>query len=79
MHAVETRGSPQVYTDDAILKAIRRFKRENKRVPRVADLTGEVRPNGYPSAGTLAYRFGSFGAAIEAAGFERPVRGKRSS
>lgn len=67
-------GRPRVYDDNGLLKAVRRFKREFKRVPTSADL-GKERPEGYPSASTLAYRFGSFANAIEAAGFPRPQRG----
>lgn len=75
--AVASRGGrPEVYSEDALLKAVRRFKRTVGHVPRVEDL-GPNRPDGYPSAGTLIRRFGSFAAAIEQAGFERPRRGPR--
>lgn len=67
---------PKTFTDDQILKAIRRFKREAGRVPTMEDL-GPMREPGYPSAQTLVNRFGSFGGAIEAAGFPRPTRGRR--
>ena len=69
-------GRPRQWSDDKLLKAVRRFKRQLKRVPTQADL-GPSRPEGYPSAATLAYRFGSFANAIEQAGFDRPRRGRR--
>ena len=69
-------GRPRVFTDDELLKAVRRFKRQNGRVPTMEDLGSEREP-GYPSAQTLVRRFGSFASAIESAGFPRPSRGPR--
>lgn len=72
------RGRPQQFSDEELLNAVRHYAREFGRVPTVDDLS-KGRPENYPSAGTLVRRFGSFGAAIEKAGFERPKRGRRPS
>jgi hypothetical protein len=46
--------------------------------PRMSDWNGLRRPEGYPCASTVKYHFGSFGAAIAAAGFQPWSRGARS-
>lgn len=68
-------AAPRTFSDEDLLKAVRRYKRNFGRVPRVADL-GPQREPGYPSATTLAARFGSYADAIEQAGFKRPRRGR---
>lgn len=64
------------FTDEELLLAIQDFARRHGTPPRVDDM-GPEREHNLPSSGTLARRFGSFSAAIEAAGFPRPRRGRR--
>lgn len=74
--AVAKRGRPQEFSTTDLRKAIREAKKILGRVPTISDF-GTERPEGWPSASTLAYRFGSFSNAIVAAGYVRPGRGRR--
>lgn len=66
---------PQKWTRRAILKHIRAWVREHGEIPKHQDWN---RPNGrgIPSSASLARHFGSFNAAIQAAGFEPRGIGK---
>lgn len=65
---------PLVFTEDRILKAIKKFKRTYGRIPKMQDL-GPGREPGYPSAQTVANRFGSFAEGVFQATGVRPTRG----
>jgi hypothetical protein len=66
-------GAGPRYTDDELIAALRRARRRLGRPPRPADLK-RSRPRGE----TIARRFGSFAAALRAAGIDPPHRPGRS-
>ena len=61
----------QYYADEELLAPIREFEAENGRAPTKVEYTQFAEP----AAETAAYRFGSWPAAIEAAGVERRREG----
>jgi hypothetical protein len=60
---------------ERMLEAIHRFHHDTGRVPLHEDC---LKANGMPNHSTLKREFGSFAAAIEAAGFVRPSQGRPS-
>lgn len=69
------------WNQDRVLAAIRRFAAEHGRPPVATEwLTGKHgrKGDGYPHVPTVIREFGSWAAAIEAAGFPRPSVGHNS-
>jgi Homing endonuclease associated repeat len=65
-------GAGRRYTDAELIAALRRARRRLGRPPRPADLK-----RSRPRAETIARRFGSFAAALQAAGIDPPRRPSR--
>lgn len=62
-------GLPETkrYSDDYLISEIRRFHKENNRLPTSADFNNN---SGYPSDSSYFLRFGSWNNAIKVAGFD---------
>jgi hypothetical protein len=69
------------WTRETVIDAIVRFAKKNGRPPKATEWTNADPKNGYPATSTIFSHSGSpflsWADAIEAAGFERPRRGKR--
>jgi hypothetical protein len=65
------------WTPEAIVEAIQRFAAEHDRPPTSSEWLRSDREDCYPSTTGVQYEFGSWAAAVEAAGFERPRIGRR--
>lgn len=63
------------WTQEAIIGAIHQFNEEHGRPPLALEWV--KRSPMYPSPGTVLARFGSWAAAIEAAGYPRPLVGRK--
>jgi hypothetical protein len=73
IHFEQRRWHPEV-----IIEAIRRFAAEHGRPPLSSECLPPIREwDGYPSAQTVQAAFGTWAAAIEAAGFPRPYVGHK--
>jgi transposase len=85
-----TRELARVWTDERIVAAIRDWQQRGGEPPTVSDWSPaqapaehrgsqryQAEPERWPSAALLRRRFGSFGAALEAAGFARRAPGAR--
>jgi hypothetical protein len=70
--------APKVWTRDAIVSAIRDWAADNGRQPKRTDWTHAGAKPDHPNGMTVVREFGSWNAAIEAAGFV-PVRRGRAS
>ena len=64
-----------IWTREAIICAIQRWVIEYGEPPTSKVWNGPRRPAGYPSVPTVKERFGSWNAAIEAAGYRPRPRG----
>lgn len=67
-------GDQQSWNRDAIVAAMRRWARTHGEPPRFAEWS-RTQP-GYPTGHTVTYHFGSWNAAVEAAGLTPRVQGR---
>lgn len=71
------RHEERYWTPDRVVEAIRAYVERHGRVPGAAPETPVAQRNGVPHSVVVAREFGSWNAAIEAAGFEAVPRGRR--